>query len=125
MTKAKKAAKNWLKGQHDTIFYTDEKGRRRAIRHIDEVNKGRLEGILASLQPQLTEAEQTMQQNGIKPAGNVMDTEGHVIEVSNNGQVEKYRYDPDKVSREQAKQDVQNYVKLATSVAEIAALLAA
>jgi hypothetical protein len=121
----KEAVKNWLKGQHNTIFYTDEKGRRRAIRHIDEVNKGRLEGILASLQPQLTEAEQTMQQNGIKPAGNVMDTEGHVIEVSNNGQVEKYRYDPDKVSREQAKQDVQNYVKLATSVAEIAALLAA
>ena len=125
MGKVKGAIKDRLKGKYHVMFYTDEQGRKRAIAREDQKHYQALMATLKNLNYTMDALSTQMADEGIKPVANVKDTEGHVIETEQDGQIVKYQYDPNRVSEEQAKQQIKEYVSTAARIAEILALISA
>jgi hypothetical protein len=119
----KRKIKDALKGKYHVMFYTDSQGRKRAIDREDQKHYQALQARLKNLNLVLSSLSEEMSNEGIRPAPK--DAEGHVIETEQDGHIVKYQYDKNKVSEEQARQQINQYISLAVRVAEIAAMLSA
>ena len=101
----KKKIEKALKGKYKVMFYKDELGRTRTIQKIDQSNAEKAIAIARGMLDALKE-------EGIAPASPNAE---HVIEV--NGQ--KYQYDPNKVSKTEAQQQLEEFSKIATKLAKL------
>ncbi len=120
MGKKGKAIKKALKNKYNVMFYTDEEGRRRAIKLQDEKALKNAEATLKALSSLNT----VMLQQGIQPASSNSNN-GNIIEINENGKTYRYTYDPNKVNEEQAKKEIETYIYLALKAAELGAMLLA
>jgi len=103
--KIEKGIEKALKGKYKVMFYKDELGRTRTIQKIDQSNAEKAIAIARGMLDALKE-------EGIAPASPNAE---HVIEV--NGQ--KYQYDPNKVSKTEAQQQLEEFSKIATKLAKL------
>ena len=111
------ALKKALKNRYSVMFYTDEEGRRRAIKLQEEKARRNVQAFLEAL-------EEQMMAEGIRPA-NDGSSPDHVVEVVKDGKVYRYEYDPNKVSKDEAKEQIKTYLSLAIKAAEIGSMLLA
>lgn|GEM_PF-5171863 len=102
---ARKKIEKAIKGKYKVMFYKDELGRTRTIQKIDQSNAEKVIAIARGMLDALKE-------EGIAPAS---PNAKHVIEV--NGK--KYQYDPKKVSKTDAQQQLEEFTKIATKLAKL------
>ena len=103
--KIEKGIKKAIKGKYKVMFYKDEQGRTRTISKIDQNNAENAIAIAKGMLAALGE-------EGIAPAS---PNAKHVIDV--NGQV--YQYDPNKVSKTEAQNQLEEFSKITTKLAKL------